>query len=46
MMKEYSSPELMLVELDRDDIIVTSGAIGTETRIVSESNSAVWSFDW
>ena len=44
-MKEYSTPELTLVILDASDIIVTSGGIGTETSIISEYGSAVWSFD-
>ena len=43
-MKEYSTPELVLVELDGADVIVTSGTIGTETSIIAELNS-VWSFD-
>ena len=43
-MKEYSTPELVHVELDGTDVIVTSGTIGTETSIIAELNS-VWSFD-
>ena len=43
-MKEYSTPELTLVELNTSDIIVTSGGIGTETSLVAEYNSAIWSF--
>ncbi len=41
-MKKYIDPELEIIELDENDIIITS--LGTETT-PKDDNDGIWDFD-